>query len=209
MHKIQERLLQLIEHRNLGPLTLREIGELINEKYPQKIKHHLDQLDKKGLIKIDKRNKIIKKTESGRIEGTSLVSVPILGTANCGPATFYAEENYSGHLKLSGSFLKKKTDVYAIKADGLSMNQAKINGNTIDSGDYLIIDPSKTEPEDGDIVVSVFDDVANVKRFKYDQVNKRIILSSESSGDFPPIFIHEDDNFHVAGKVIQVIKKAD
>jgi len=208
MHYIQESILKLVDEHNLGVMTLREIGELIGEKYPQKIKHHLDQLEKKQLIKIDKRNKSISKVNSGRISGTSLVSVPILGVANCGPATFYAEENYTGNLKLSAAFLKKKTDIYAIKADGTSMNQASIGGDTIDSGDYLIIDPSKTDPEDGDIIVSVFDDVANVKRFKRDPQNNRIILQSESTADLSPILIHEDDPFHVAGKVIQVIKSA-
>lgn len=209
MHRIQESLLQLVDNHNLGLMTLREIGELLDERYPQKIKHHLDQLEKKGLIKIDKKKNSITKVKIGSIRGTNLVSIPILGTANCGPATFYAEENFTGHLKLSGSFLKKKSAVYAIRADGISMNQAKINGDTIDSGDFLIVDSTNTDPEDGDVIVSVFDDVANVKRFKRDPDNNRVVLQSESTTTLPPIFIHEDDNFTVAGKVIQVIKKAD
>ncbi len=208
MHRIQESLLQLVDQQDLGKLTLREIGELVGEKFPQKIKHHLDQLEKKGFIKINKKKNLITKVQSGKIKGTSLLSIPILGTANCGPATFYAQENYSGHLKLSASFLKKKADVYAIKADGISMNRAQVAGNTIDSGDYLIVDSSATDPKNGDVIVSVFGEVANVKRYEFDQKNHRIILSSESSADLPPIFIHEDDDFHVAGKVIQVIKKA-
>lgn len=207
MHKIQEQLLQLVDKKNLGAMTLREIGELVNEKFPQKIKHHLDQLEKKGLIKIDKKKGSITKALGGKIQGTSLISVPILGTANCGPATFYTEGNFAGYLKLSSSFLKKKKDIYAVKADGISMNRATVDGNTIDDGDYLIIDSTQTAPEDRDIIVSVFDDVANVKRYRFDLENNRVVLLSESSADFPPIFIHEDDPFHVAGKVIQVIKK--
>ena len=208
MHNIQESILKLIETYNLGDMTLREIGELINEKYPQKIKHHLNQLEKKGLIKIDKKNNSITKVAAGQIKGTTLVSIPILGTANCGPATFFAEENFTGHLKLSSSFLKKKTGLYAVVADGISMNRANINNQTIDSGDYLIVDPNTTNPSDGDVIVSVFDGVANVKRFKSDPQNARIVLQSESSANIAPILIHEDDDFHVAGKVIQVIKKA-
>lgn len=207
MHRIQEQLLQLIDTENLGQMTLREIGEKIGEKFPQKIKHHLDQLEKKGLIKINKKEGSISKVQGGKIKGTSLLSVPILGTVNCGPATFYTEGNFSGYLKLSSSFLKKKSDVYAVKADGISMNKASVGGETIESGDYLIIDSTKTVPEDNDIVVSIFDNVANVKRFRFDEENNRIVLLSESSGDFPPIFIHEDDGIQIAGKVIQIIKK--
>ena len=47
MHKIQEEILKLIRTKNINGLTLREIGDLIGEKFPQKIKHHIDQLQKK------------------------------------------------------------------------------------------------------------------------------------------------------------------
>jgi repressor LexA len=208
MHNIQESILKIVDTHNLGGMTLREIGELVNEKFPQKIKHHLTQLEKKGLIKIDKKNNSITRAKTGKIKGTNLISIPILGTANCGPATFFAEENFTGHLKLSESFLKKKSGLYAVVADGISMNRANVGNQTIDSGDYLIVDSTKTDPSDGDVIVSVFDGVANVKRFKRDQQNARIVLQSESTANLAPILIHEDDDFHVAGKVIQVIKKA-
>lgn len=207
MHKIQQALLQHVDSHNLGSLTLREIGELVGEKYPQKIKHHLSALEKKGFIRIDKNKNIIERRTPGKIRKTSLISLPILGTANCGPATFYADANVEGHLKVSAKILTKKSQVYAIKADGLSMNKASVRGNIIDDGDYLIVDSSDTTPTDGDIVVSVFDDVANVKRFRWDAENNRVVLVSESSHDFPPIFIHEDDDYHIVGKVVQVIKK--
>ena len=207
MHKLQESILQIADKKNLGTMTLREIGELIGEKFPQKVKHHLSQLEKKGLLKIDKRRGIIEKASGGRIEGTKLLSIPILGTANCGPATFYAEHNYQGYLKMSASLLKRKQDIYAIKADGVSMNRASIAGNAIDDGDFLIVDSSYTAPVDGDVIVSVFDDVANVKRFRKDRDNNRVVLMSESSVEFPPIFIHEEEPFHVAGIVVQVVKK--
>ena len=52
MHKIQQNILKLSGEKNLGAMTLREIGEQIGEKYPQKIKHHLTQLEKKGFLKM-------------------------------------------------------------------------------------------------------------------------------------------------------------
>jgi repressor LexA len=207
MHPIQQKLLKLAETKHLGQMTLREIGDLIGEKYPQKIKHHLSQLEKKGFIRIDKQRGLIQKNTAGKIENSKIISVPILGTANCGPATFYTETNYDGYLKVSSKLLDRKKDVYALRADGISMNKANVKGKNIEEGDYLIVNSADTTPADNDIVVSVFDDVANIKKFKWDQENNQVVLLSESTRDFPPIFIHEDDNYHIVGKVIQVIKK--
>lgn len=188
-------------------MTLREMGEHIGEKFPQKIKHHLGQLEKKGFLKIAKHTGSIKRTEPGKIASTSLLSIPILGTADCGPATFYADTNFEGYLKISSALLKKKKDVYAVRASGLSMNKADIGGKNIEDGDYIIVESSNKKPESGDIVVSVFDGVANIKKFQWDQENNRVVLTSESTKDFPPIFIHEDDDFNVTGYVTQVVKK--
>ncbi len=207
MHKIQQNILELSKNHNLGQMTLREIGELIGEKFPQKIKHHLGQLEKKGFLKIAKLTGTIKRTEPGKIASTSLLSIPILGTADCGPATFYADTNFEGYLKISSALLKRKKDIYAIKANGLSMNRANIGGKNIEDGDYIIVGSINKKPENGDVVVSVFDGVANVKKFHWDQENNRVVLLSESTKDFPPIFIHEDDDFNITGLVTQVIKK--
>ena len=61
MHKLQEKLLKLLEEKNVNGMTLREIGDLIGEKFPQKVKHHLIQLEKKGFISMDSKNKEYRK----------------------------------------------------------------------------------------------------------------------------------------------------
>jgi repressor LexA len=96
MHTIQEKILNLVESKNLSGLTLREIGDLIGEKFPQKIKHHLDQLEKKGFLVIDTKNKKIeKKIHTSSIQ-SNMLSIPIVGSANCRPATIFANENIEG-----------------------------------------------------------------------------------------------------------------
>jgi len=207
MHKIQQNLLELSKRKNLGQMTLREMGEHIGEKFPQKVKHHLTQLEKKGFIKIAKHTGTIERTTPGKIAKTSLLSIPILGTADCGPATFYTDTNFEGYLKISSALLQRKREVYAIRASGISMNRSNIHGKNIEDGDYLIVESSHRRPENGDIVVSVFDNLANIKKFHWDKENNRVVLLSESTKDFPPIFIHEDDDFNVTGYVTQVIKK--
>jgi repressor LexA len=207
MHSIQEQLLKLVGTKNLGSLTLREIGELIGEKFPQKIKHHLTQLERKGLIKINKAASSIERSTQGLIKNSKLVSIPILGTANCGPTTLFADQNIEGYLKMSSKLLGKKKGVFAIKASGLSMNKAAVNSKTIEEGDYLIIDKDEITPRNHDIVLAIIDDTAVVKRYIWDAENEQVILVSDSTKDLPPIYIHPDDKFTINGKVVQVIKK--
>src|ERR1017187_9896088 len=126
MHPIQEQLLSLIDQKNIGHLTLREIGDLIGEKLPQKVKHHLTQLEAKGFITIDKRNETIKRISDKAKAGDLFVSLPIIGSANCGPAEIYADENIEGYLKISKNLVPFKKGLYVIKADGSSMNKAEI-----------------------------------------------------------------------------------
>ncbi len=63
MHDLQKRLLECVTTHHLGRMTLREIGELIGETHPQKIKHHLSQLEQKGLIEVDRPHKIVRKPD--------------------------------------------------------------------------------------------------------------------------------------------------
>ncbi|OGM96728.1 MAG: hypothetical protein A3B86_04830 [Candidatus Yanofskybacteria bacterium RIFCSPHIGHO2_02_FULL_38_22b] len=210
MHTIQKQILKISGRNNLGKMSLRQIGHLIGEgNQPQKIKHHLLQLEKNGLIKINRLEKEIARTRPGTQANSKLISLPILGSANCGPAMIYAEQNIEGYLTISGKLLSKKKDVFAIKTSGYSMNKANINGENIEDGDYAVVDSKYRNVKNGDYVLSVIDGVANIKRYFNDKENKRIILLSESSASFSPIFIHYDDldGYLINGKVIQVIKR--
>jgi repressor LexA len=210
MHKIQEQILKISSKNDLGKLSLRDIGKLIGiTDQPQKIKHHLLQLEKNGLLSINRVAKSIAKTKPGLIRNTSLVAIPILGSANCGPATIYADQNVNGYLRISGRLLSRKKDIFAIQAEGYSMNKANINGDSIDDGDYVVVDPAYRHLKNGDYVLAIIDQNATIKRYFNDKENHRIILLAESSASFSPIFIHyqEASNFLVNGKIIQVIKK--
>jgi repressor LexA len=208
MHDLQKRLLECVTTHHLGRMTLREIGELLGETHPQKIKHHLTQLEQKGLIEIDRSHKIVRKPDPAKGPNGRLVVIPILGSADCGPATIFAEENIQGYLKVSRKLLDRNHGLFAVRALGNSMNRASIRGLNVEDGDYIIVDSEKRDPENKDYVLSVMDGVANVKRFVNDDTNQQIILISESTQDFPPIVIHpEDVGFLICGTVTRVIKK--
>lgn len=81
MHTIQEKLLKLAQTKNLADYTLRGIGALIGKKSPQKIKHHMFQLEKKGLIHVDKIKGLVQRTEPGWVKGLAkkarILAIPI------------------------------------------------------------------------------------------------------------------------------------
>ena len=207
MHPIQEKLLKLITEKEVGDKTLREIGQLVGESMPQKIKHHLTQLEAKGFICVDNKQGKIARMNNKSHAGDFLVSIPIVGTANCGPAMIYADENLEGYLKVSKRLVPKINGIFAIRAQGNSLNKANIKGKNVESGDYVLIDSTLLSPKDGDYILSLIDGMANIKKFRLDPSNCRIVLLSESTQQFYPIFIHPEDDFRINGKVIDVIKK--
>ena len=205
MHKLQEKLLRTIGRKNLSGMTLRDIGGLVGEKSAQKIKHHLTQLSKNGFIAYSPTKREIRRVQEVSKEG--FVSLPIVGSANCGPATIFADENITGYLKVSKKLVPRRGKLFVLRAEGNSMNKANINGKNIEDGDFVIVDAEQSNPESGRYLISVIDEMANIKKFVPDRKNKRIILKSESTKDYLPIFIHENDNYRFAGRVVDVMKK--
>jgi SOS-response transcriptional repressor LexA len=183
---------------------------------PQKIKHHLLQLQKRGFLTIDRAKGLMARTPTqpgwakGLLESTSRIfSIPVVGTANCGPATIFAEQNFQGFLKVSSKLVgrSKPAGLYAIKADGSSMNRAQIDGRRIEDGDYILIDSKSRDAKTGDVVLAIVDGRATVKKFIDDHTNGQIVLMAESSFDYAPIYLHEDDDFTINGKAVGVIKR--
>lgn len=207
MHILQEKLLRVIDEKNIGALTLRQIGDLVGESLPQKIKHHLSQLERRGFILVDKKNRKINRVSNKARSSDIFISIPIVGAANCGPATIYADQNIEGYLKISKRLAPNKKSVFAIKADGNSLNRASIKDKNIENGDYVIVDSENTIPHDGDYIVSIIDGMANIKKYRLDKENRRVALLSESTQEYAPIFIHQSDNFRICGKVVDVVKK--
>ncbi len=213
MHHLQKQLLNLAHNQDLGVLSLRQIAKLVGvENKPQIVKHHLQQLEKHGLLQVNFDEKLIKPVKRGFNMPQAkrlFFSLPIFGTANCGPATVFAEERIEGYLKVSAKMLPhRKQDLYVLVADGPSMNMAEVRkGVVIEDGDYVVVDGSYVEPKDKDIVVAVIDGLATIKRFRKDVKNKRFVLEADSTEKYYPIYVSEEDEFVISGKVIDVIKK--
>jgi repressor LexA len=207
MNKFQRMILDLLDHGALKNMTLRELGELLGVQHPQSVKHHLDRLACLGLIEIDKINKTISKVSRENSIG-NLISLPILGSASCGDAVMFAEESLEGFLKISKDLIRpfNINNLFVIKAVGDSMNEANIDGINIEDGDYVIINKNANDFKDEDYVLSIIDNKANIKKF-FREKDGNITLLSESTEDYPPIYITPDDSSYIVnGKVIRVIK---
>lgn len=213
MHNTQAQLLTLTKTHNLGNMSLRQIAKVIGlEGKPQIIKYHLLQLEKAGLIQMDLEKRVIKAVKRGFNVQTAkslFYSLPIVGSANCGPATLFADESIEGYLKVSTKMLpRKKQDLYVIVAAGSSMNKAEVHpGVVIEDGDYVVVNSADKTPKNGDIVVAVIDGMATIKRYREHKAQNRIVLEADSTESYLPIFIHEDDDFVISGKVVDVIKR--
>jgi repressor LexA len=208
MHIIQQKILKLAETEDVLALGIRPLGRLIGINSPQLVKHHLNQLLKKGQIKPRSRKDIKLVLEFSFTKQPSLVEIPVLGAANCGPATIFADEHLEKYIYVSESLLKKRGNVFALIAKGNSLDMASVDGKNIEEDDYVLIDGDQRNPSPGDYVLSVINDCANIKKFARSK-DGNIALLSESTSKYPPIYIGEDDNFMINGKVIQVIKAVE
>jgi len=211
MHTIQEGLLKLNEEYDITTMKLADLARKLNVEHLQQIKHHREQLLKKGIIKRVENPKEVTSESFG--EHSNLLKIPVLGFVSAGPASVYADSSVTGYLHLSSSLLPSSlvmSTLYALKVVGRSMNMAKIGSNKLsaDDGDYIIADGSSYEPKSNDYVVSLIDGKANVKKLVIDKQNKQVALLSESTDDFPPIVISNTDDveYLAQSKVVHVVK---
>jgi repressor LexA len=210
MNKNQQKIIELAKKKDIAKMTFREIGRELSIPNPQTVIYHLEQLKKKGLLYFDaKQRQRVAKPKAFAVD--NFFNIPVVGSANCGPAMELAQEDIQGYLKISQRSIKKsKPDgLIAVRAVGESLNKANIGGDSIEDGDYVIVD-CKQQPNDGDYVLSIIDGAANFKKFFKDDKKHEIRLVSESTQDIPPMILHEADinasGYLVNGVVTRVIK---
>lgn len=211
MNANQQKILDLAKTKDISRMSLSDIAKELDIDHLYKVQYHLEQLKKKNLIYIDADKKTHKVAKLAGFLIDSLLNIPIVGAANCGPALELAQEDISGFLKISKRLVdfSKPENLIAVRAVGESLNKAKIKGESVESGDYLIVD-CKKQLRNNDYVLSVIDGAANFKKFYKDDNKKEIRLISESTFDIPPIVLHEDDvntlGYVVNGVVVRVVK---
>lgn len=216
LHPIQQEILDLKKIRPLASLSYREIGRQISgdgdrRVHPQVVKYHLEQLIASGVLETsDLPNTVSPQKLAQSVSKPMLVRIPLMGSANAGPASMLANDQPETYVQISSQLLKSKNypDLIALRVSGCSMNKAQLDGATIENDDYIVIDRSKRTPRNGEIVVVDSNNCVNVKRIVFDYEHEQVALMSESTEQFDPIFLSAQDNVDafVEGTVVQVIK---
>lgn len=215
VNEVQKKLLDLAETVNLSTHTYYRLAKTLDVDHPYKVQFAIDQLVKKGkLVKNYKTGTISKPKDNCAADG--MISIPYYGYVNCGEALAFAQDRIEGYLKITPSIVPISDfhNLFALKASGNSMNNARIGGRKVDDGDYIIA-RKKTNyfPDNGDYVISIIGGAANLKKFRKDTKNRQIVLESESTEDLPPIVISEQDvnnlsAYSIAAKAVAVVKMA-
>jgi SOS-response transcriptional repressor LexA len=201
MHPNQRKIFELARKKNLRTMSLRSIAGELGITHPQTVKFHLQKLINMQILN---ENWSVIKSRRG------IFQIPIYGTANCGPATFHAENEILGYLRVSSGVLGRTSakNLIALRADGNSMNRA-FGGRGIHDSDYVLVElVSARDIRHGEYVVSLFDGCANIKKIMIDK--DHVSFVSESSEEYPPVIVTRAELaqglVRVVGRVVKVIR---
>ena len=193
----QTRILDYIRYvtkvRNYPP-SVREIGEAVGLSSSSTVHNHLNQLERRGLIKRDpSKSRTVQLTADIELdqERRSAVSVPIVGNVAAG-TPILAEQNIDDHLLLSSDLAKDGYFLLRVRGDSM------INAGIMD-GDMVLVRPQH-EASNGAIVVALVDGEATVKRFE--RANGHVKLIAENPA-YEPIVT---SNVSLVGIVRGVIR---
>jgi repressor LexA len=171
----QTRILDYIRYvtrvRNYPP-SVREIGEAVGLSSSSTVHNHLNQLERRGLIRRDpSKSRTVQLVEALQNEERhrDAVAVPVVGHVAAG-APILAEQNIEDHVILSPQFAREGW--FALRVRGDSM----VNAGILD-GDLVLVKPQQDAP-DGSIVVALVGEEATVKRL--DRSSGRIRLLAEN-----------------------------
>lgn len=188
--------------------TVREIQE-VSGQLGLKLKSlrsfflYLNELEDKGYIERTSEDRGI---SLKGVTKDGFLDVPVFGMANAGAATMFADQYIEGYLKVSKRIVRDSRNVFAIQVSGTSMNKARVNNKTIQSGDFILVDSTWKHYNNGDKVLVVINGMATVKTYRTVDGKNIVLLPESTDKKHKPIFLTEEDDFVINGKVIDVLK---
>jgi repressor LexA len=191
--KILDYIRYVTRVRNYPP-SVREIGEAVGLSSSSTVHNHLNQLERRGLIKRDaSKSRTVQLVHEKEIDDKrrNVIAVPIVGNVAAG-MPILAEQNIEDHLILSPDIAQEGWFLLKVRGDSM------INAAILD-GDLVLVRP-KQEASNGEIVVALVEDEATVKRFH--RHNGRVELIAENP-NYPPIV---PDSLSIVGDVRAVIR---
>jgi SOS-response transcriptional repressor LexA len=116
-----------------------------------------------------------------------------------------AEENILGQVQLPKEFLKPlSSKFFLLRVRGDSMNRAKVEGQSIEDGDLVLV-RQQERADPGKIVVALVDGEATIKRLVKGP-DYYVLQPDSTNPKHRPIIVAQD--FRVQGIVSRVFKKA-
>src|SRR3977135_1235488 len=176
------------------PPSVREIGEAVGLSSSSTVHNHLNQLERRGLIKRDaSKSRTVQLVQEKKIDDKrrNTIAVPIVGNVAAG-VPILAEQNIEDHLMLSPDIAQEGW--FLLKVRGASM----INAAILD-GDLVLVRP-KQEASNGEIVVALVEDEATVKRFHRENGRVELIAENPDYANIVP------DSLSIVGDVRAVIR---
>lgn len=196
IHPTQQKIINLLKNNIFEGITIREIQRLIGASSPGVVKHHINQLEKKGILRRNPNNAqdyhiLEEKPEE------PVVNLNVYSTAQCGPKGLIANNEPVDKIPVATRLLGFPSEqAFIVKAKGSSM-KPKIN-----DGDLVIvkkvIDKFGYDNYNNKLVVCVNDEECLIKRVHYDRKTNHVLLESLNP-DVPPFIAKE--NFWIEGEV--------
>jgi repressor LexA len=191
--RILEYIRSVTRARNYPP-SVREIGEAVGLSSSSTVHNHLNQLERRGLIRRDpSKSRTVQLVQDQGIDQQrrNAISVPIVGHVAAG-APILAEQNIEDHVLLSPDLAKEGYFLLRVRGDSM------VNAAILD-GDLVLVRPQH-EASNGAIVVALVDGDATVKRFE--RANGHVKLIAENPA-YEPIVT---TNVSLVGVVRGVIR---
>jgi repressor LexA len=191
--KILDYIRYVTKVRNYPP-SVREIGEAVGLSSSSTVHNHLNQLERRGLIKRDpSKSRTVQLVSDIAVseERRNAVSVPIVGNVAAG-SPILAEQNIEDHVLLSADIAKDGFFLLRVRGDSM------INAGILD--DDLVLVRPQHEASNGSIVVALVDGDATVKRFEKADGHVKLIAENPA---YEPIVTN---NVSLVGQVRGVIR---
>jgi len=193
----QAKILEYIRYQNKArnyPPSVREIGEAVGLSSSSTVHNHLNQLERRGLIRRDpskSRTVQLVADEGVDKQRRNAVAVPIVGHVAAG-APILAEQNIEDHVLLSPELAQDGFFLLRVRGDSM------INAGILD-GDLVLVRPQQ-EAANGSIVVALVDNDATVKRIERGNGHVKLIAENPA---YEPIV---SSNVSLVGVVRGVIR---
>lgn len=176
------------------PPAVREICEAVHLKSTSSVHSHLATLEKRGYIRRDptKPRAIEICDDNFQMLRTETASLPVVGRVAAGEPIL-AEQNIESYFPVPAEYVPRG-ESFVLKVHGTSM----INAGIMD-GDYIFVNSCRNA-ENGEIIVTLIDDSATVKRFYKEDGHIRL---QPENDEMEPIIV---EDCQILGKVFGVYR---